>query len=611
MILVSPEKIAEYTAHGWWGTQTLWDLFVRHLRERPQAEAVVDAANRAEFAHGGPRRLTWRMLAAEVDQFCLVLLDHGIRRDDVLVVQLPNCVEQFVVYLACARLGIVVTPVPVQYREHELDHILSLTGAAAAVAFAQIGRSGHAHAAAAMFRGLQGRHSGLRTVLAWGESLPEGVVALTSTVRTELVEGHEGVDRPVLSGVEGLSPNGIASCGASPTLITAQQARLAQAERAAAVTANDVFTVCWTSGTEAAPKGVPRSHNEWLIVAPSIIEAAQIMPHARLLNPFPFVNMAGLSTAFAGWLVLGGTVVQHHPFSLPVFVQQLRDERIDYTVSPPTVLNMLLQDEALLKGIDFKRLSRIGSGSAPLSEWMVRGFAERHGVQIVNYFGSNEGAALSGSDIDIPDPALRAQYFPRAGVEGYDWRISTTRKIRTRLVDLGTGCDISQAGQPGELRFCGATIFSGYFRAPEMSRRAFDNQGFYCTGDLFEIAGDNMQYYRYVGRSKDLVIRGGMNISSEEIEGLLAACPGVREVAVVGVPDALLGEKLCACVVAAPGQVLNLQDLITFLRTEQRIAVYKLPEYLLPMDALPRNPVGKILKRALREQAKGLVKETA
>ena len=376
MILVSPEKIAEYTAPGWWGTQTLWDLFVRHLRERPQAEAVVDAANRAEFAHGTPRRLSWRQLAAEVDRFCLVLMQQDVRRDDVVVVQLPNCVEQFVVYLACARLGIVVTPVPVQYREHELDHILSLTGAAAAVAFARIGKAGHAHAAAAMFCGLQGRHSSLRTVLAWGESLPEGVVDLTSTIRTEVVEGHENLDL--------LSPNGIASCGASPALTTVQQARLAQAERSAAVTANDVFTVCWTSGTEAAPKGVPRSHNEWLIVAPSIIEAAQIMPHARLLNPFPFVNMAGLSTAFAGWLVLGGTVVQHHPFSLPVFLQQLRDEHIDYTVSPPTVLNMLLQDEALLKGIDFKRLSRIGSGSAPLSEWMVRGFAERHGVQIVN-----------------------------------------------------------------------------------------------------------------------------------------------------------------------------------------------------------------------------------
>ena len=230
----------------------------------------------------------------------------------------------------------------------------------------------------------------------------------------------------------------------------------------------------------------------------------------------------------------------------------------------------------------------------------------QHGVQLINSFGSNAGAARSGNELDIPDPALRAAFFPRAGVEGYDWSISTTRKIRTRLVDLDTGEDITVAGRPGEIRFAGPTIFSGYWRAPEVSALAFDAQGFYKTGDLFEIAGDQLQYYRYVGRSKDLVIRGGVNISSEEVENLLMACPGVREAAVVGVPDDVLGEKLCACVVLAEGQQLSLQELADFLRTEKKVAVYKLPEYLLQVPALPRNPVGKILKRELREQARAL-----
>ena len=582
MILVSQEKIAEYTRRGWWGSKTLWDLFVDRSQERGDAEAVVDASNRSEFAHGAPRRLSWLQLAAEVDRFCLLLIENKVRKDEVVVVHLPNCVEQFVVYLACARLGIVVTPVPVQYREHELEHILSLTEASAAVTFAHIGKTGAAHAAATMYGELRAQHPTLRTVLAWGDPVPAGVVRIPQVTPAE-----EGA------------------------LAEPRRQRIAQAERSAAVTANDVFSICWTSGTEAAPKGVPRSHNEWLVIAPSIIEAAQLQPHARFLNPFPFVNMSALSSAMGAWLVLGGTVIQHHPFSLPVFLQQLRDERIDYTVAPPAILNMLLQNESLLQGIDFKRLWRIGSGSAPLSEWMVRGFAEKHGVQIVNYFGSNEGAALSGSYLDIPDPALRAQFFPRAGVDGYRWSISTTRKIRTRLVDLVTDEEITQPGLPGELRFSGPTVFSGYFRAPAMSQRAFDAEGFYKSGDLFEIAGDKLQYYRYVGRSKDLVIRGGMNISSEEIEGLLAACPNVREVAVVGVPDAILGEKLCACVVATEGAQLSLADLKTFLRDTQRVAVYKLPEYILQVPSLPRNPIGKILKRELREQAKTLVPEHA
>ena len=574
MILVPQDRIDDYTARGWWGRQTLWHLFEKHLLERPDAEAVVDAPNRGEFAHGAARRLSWRDLGQEVDRLCLVLLEQGIGRDDIVLVMLPNCIEQFVVYLACLRLGVVVTPVPVQYREHELEHILSLTEARAVCTFTHIGRPGHQHHSGAMFCALRTRHVSLRTVLSWGDEALQGVVHLGN--------------------------------GAALPLEAAQQQRVVQATRDAAIDANDVVTICWTSGTEAAPKGVPRSHNEWLIVAPSIIEAALLPAHARLLNPFPLVNMSGFSSAFATWLVLGGTVVQHHPFSLPVFLQQLRGEHIDYTVAPPAILNMLLHNESLLAGIDFRRLCRIGSGSAPLAEWMVRGFAEKYGVQIINYFGSNEGAALSGSDVDIADPAMRAQFFPRAGAAGHEWRISTTRKIRTRLVDLDTGLDITRAGQAGELRFSGPTVFSGYYRAPDMTVRAFDNQGYYCTGDLFEIAGERLQYYRYVGRSKDLVIRGGMNISSEEIESLLAACPGVREVAVVGVPDTILGEKLCACVVAAPGHEVGLRSLTDYLRDEQQVAVFKLPEYILQLDTLPRNPVGKILKRELRLQARML-----
>jgi len=179
--------------------------------------------------------------------------------------------------------------------------------------------------------------------------------------------------------------------------------------------------------------------------------------------------------------------------------------------------------------------------------------------------------------------------------------------VRTRLVDLDTGEDIAQAGRVGELRFTGPTIFSGYYNAPELSARAFDEQGYYKTGDLFEIAGDRLQFYRYAGRSKDLVIRGGMNISAEEIEGLLQACPGVREVAVVGVPDDILGEKVCACIVAQEGHRIVLGDIVSYLRTEKHVAAYKLPEYLMPLVSMPRNPVGKILKTRLRAQARALL----
>jgi acyl-CoA synthetase (AMP-forming)/AMP-acid ligase II len=370
----------------------------------------------------------------------------------------------------------------------------------------------------------------------------------------------------------------------------------------AGVTAHDVVTVCWTSGTEAQPKGVPRNHNEWFIVGQSVIDAGQLQPGAQMVIPFPFVNMAGVSTSLAAWLLVGGALHHHHPFDLDVFIAQLRDNPTDYTVAAPAVLSLLLKEPGKLDGIDLGRLRRIGSGGGPVAEWLVEQFADRFGIEIVNYFGSNEGAALSSTPQDVPDHRQRSRFFPRIGVPGFEWSLSNSKKVRTRLVDLETGQDIREPGRVGELRFQGPTIFSGYFNAPELTARAFDEQGYYRTGDLFEIAGERCEFYRFAGRHKDIVIRGGMNISSEEVEGLLLAHPKVREAAVIGYPDPVLGERVCAVVAPQPGHQLSLEDLVDFLRREEKVAPFKWPERLVVVEQLPRSPLGKVLKRELRAQ---------
>ena len=562
MILAAPERIADYTARGWWGTSPIDDVFRAGVAAHPDRLAVVDPPNRADFTDGAPRRLTWAELGDEVGRLAAVLHFAGLRRDDVVAAQLPNLAEYTALYLACFRLGIIVTPVPLQFREHELNHVVSHTGARAAVTRTRIGK--HAHAA--MWLALRQHLPTLDRVLVFGGDVPDGATGLDA-----------------------------AMAGSTPI-----------ATPAPGITGNDIATICWTSGTEAQPKGVPRSHNEWLVIAPSIIESANLQPGARLLTPSPYVNMAALSVNLATWVVIGGTLVHHHPMSLPTMLQQWRDEQVDYCVLPAAVLNKLLQEPEQLAGIDFRRLRMIGSGGAPLSEWMVRGFHERFGVSIINHFGSNEGAALSSPPADIPDAAARASFYPRAGVPGFNWSVSTLAKIRTRLVDVETGADIDEVGRAGELRFKGPTIFAGYWNAPEMTARAFDDQGYYRTGDLFEIAGDSKQFYRYTGRAKDLVIRGGMNISSEEIEALVLGHPDVAEAAVVGWPDAIMGEKVCVFVAPRPGATVTLPDLVRFLKEEKRVAMYKLPEHLVLIDVLPRNPVGKILKRELRERVKAL-----
>ena len=568
MILVPQQKIDEYVAKGWWGERTLGELFLDTANRQSAAFAVADPPNLSALCGRSPRSWSWGELLQHVGRHASFFHEQGLRKDDVLIVQLPNCVDMHAIYLACALLGVIVSPVPMQYRAHELVHVAANTQAKLAITTQ---RFSHYDAAAQWVA-----HCGL---------MP----------RIEQLWAYR--DAPELPWSDDVNDLDSALAQASPWSAD----RLRDHMREIGLSAHDVLTVCWTSGTEAQPKGVPRNHNEWLIVGQSVIDAGQLQSGAQQLISFPFVNMAGVSTSLAAWLMVGGGLHHHHPFDIDVFVDQLRTHPVDYTVAAPAVLSMLLKEPEKLVGADLERLRRIGSGGGPVADWLVEQFAEKFDIEVVNYFGSNEGAALSSTPQDIPNRAHRAQYFPRFGVQGFEWSATNSKKIRTRLVDVDTEKDTTEPGRVGELRFSGPTIFSGYFNAPELTDSAFDAQGYYRTGDLFEISGDHQQYYRFAARHKDIVIRGGMNISSVEIENLLTGHPKVREAAVIGYPDPVLGERVCAVVVPQPEQTLTLPELVGFLKQDCEIAAFKLPERLLVVEQLPRNPLGKVLKRQLRE----------
>lgn len=565
MILVKSETIQAYVEKGWWSEQTIGDLFLHWANRRASELAVLDPPNQFDICGCPPQQWTWHELLGQVGRYAALLSSQGLRKDDILVMQLPNSVEQHAIYLACAMTGIVVSPIPVQYRIHEISHVMEITQAKLAITTQHVG----SFKAAQMWAEHAHLFPSLKSIWSLGQDLPAGVESL-SNLLLQTTAWH------------------------------AEQ--LKDHMQASNVTAHDVVTICWTSGTEAKSKGVPRNHNEWLIVGFTVSQAGELKEGAHLLIPFPFVNMAGVSTSLATWLLVGGTLHHHHPFDLNLFVEQLRAFPIDYSVAPPAILNLLLKEPEKMAGVNLTRLKRIGSGGGPLSEWMMTEMKNQFGIEVVNYFGSNEGAALSSTPLDMPDCGQRALYFPRMGVPQFTWKMDVAQKIQTRLVDIDTQEDITESGRLGELRFKGPTIFSGYYKSPELTHKAFDEQGFYRTGDLFEIAGDQGQYYRFAGRHKDIVIRGGMNISSEEIENLLMSHADVRDVAVIGLPDAIMGERVCAVVVPKADASLTLPQLIEHLRSVKVVAAYKWPESLVLVEELPRNPVGKVLKRELRER---------
>jgi len=558
MILTKKNRIDDFTKRGWWGEETLYSLFQDAVTSSGDQEALVDPENRADITGDAPKRLSFNEIDKTVERYASIFFEQGLRKDDIALIQLPNVVELPMVYLALSKLGIICSPIPMQYGAYEINSIIAETNPKAFISIQTFNNNAHAEQFSSAFT--------------------NGEIKLALGEIENFIDLHNY--NPVSDAYE-------------------SQQLYAQDNP---ITANDIFTICWTSGTTGTPKGVPRSHNLWLPMAKAAGYVSETEEGDTLLNPFPMINMASIGGFLFNWLLCKGKLVQHHPFDLNVFLNQIASEDVKYTIAPPAIMNMLLNNPAILDQQDLSSLRCIGCGGAPLSEWMVESFQNTYNLTVQNIFGSNEGATLLSARNEIEDPHLRAQYFPRFGVEGLDWSNPVSKLVKTKLISVETNKEINEPGQPGELLISGATVFDGYWNAPEANAEVFDEDGFFRTGDLFEISPEDTEkkFYKFCGRCKDLIIRGGMNISPEELDNLLSSHPKMLEVAVTGYDDDILGEKVGVVAVVAEGDTISLDEIIDFLKDKQ-IAKYKMPEDLRVIDVLPKNPVGKVLRRELKD----------
>jgi acyl-CoA synthetase (AMP-forming)/AMP-acid ligase II len=558
MILTEKNRIEAFTKKGWWGEDTLYSLFKDALTSCGDQEALVDPENRKDITGDLPKRLSFNEIDKTVERYASIFFEHGLRKDDIVIIQLPNIVELPMIYLALSKLGIICSPIPMQYGVYEITSIIAETQPKGFISIQSFNGNAHAEQFSSVFN---------------NNELKFALGAINNFVNLHEYSPADGSYESHQSYVQ-----------------------------ANAVTANDIFTICWTSGTTGTPKGVPRSHNLWLPMAKAAAFVSETEKGDTLLNPFPMINMASIGGFLFNWLLCKGKLIQHHPFDLNVFLNQISSEDVKYTIAPPAIMNMLLNNPAILDEQDLSSLRCIGCGGAPLSEWMVESFQNQYNLTVQNIFGSNEGATLLSARNEIEDPHLRAQYFPRFGVEALDWSNPVSKLVKTKLISVETNSEITDPGQPGELLISGATVFDGYWNAPEANAEVFDEEGFFRTGDLFEISPEDtqMKFYKFCGRCKDLIIRGGMNISPEELDNLLSSHPKLLEVAVTGYDDDILGEKVGVVAVVTEGETISLEEIIDFLKGKQ-IAKYKMPEDLRVIDILPKNPVGKVLRRELKD----------
>jgi len=342
--------------------------------------------------------------------------------------------------------------------------------------------------------------------------------------------------------------------------------------------AGDTAVLLYSSGTTGVPKGAKLTHGNLTANTLTLVESWGFSNSDVLLHALPVYHAHGLFVAIGCVLMSGSTMHYLPKFNTDQVIRTLPDCTVMMGV--PTFYTRLLADERFTADL-CNNMRLFISGSAPLLAETFNSFEQRTGQRILERYGMTETSMNASNPLDGER---------RAGSVGRALPGIALRVVDDHDAEL-------EHGQIGHLQVKGPNVFSGYWRMGRESQQEFTKDGYFRTGDLALIEPDD--YVTIVGRDKDMIITGGLNVYPREVETLLDSLPEIKESAVIGVPHPDFGEGIVAAVVAAPGCKIDAPALIEGLRSH--MAAYKLPKLLLDMDALPRNSMGKVQKNRLRD----------
>jgi acyl-CoA synthetase (AMP-forming)/AMP-acid ligase II len=362
----------------------------------------------------------------------------------------------------------------------------------------------------------------------------------------------------------------------------------------AAPARDEDFPIRWifyTSGTTADPKGARHTDATLMTSGEAMVRCFDLEPTDRIALVFPITHIGGPAW-LKGGLIMGCTLLVVEAFG-PASVAFLAHNGVTVAGAGTAFHNVYLAEQR--KQPDkplFPRVRSFPGGGAPKPPQLHYDLKkEMGGAGIIAGYGLTECPIIAMNTMQDPDDKL-------ADTEG---RVNPPGRSRIRVVTPdGRECG---PGEEGELRIFGPQLCKGYLDE-KLNAEAFDEQGFFRTGDLGQLDAEG--YVTITGRLKDIIIRNGENVSAKEVEDLIYEHPKVADCAVIGVPDPKTGERVCAVVACREGaERLQMGELVSFLKSK-RLMMQKIPERLELIDAIPRNPSGKILKRDLRERyAKG------
>jgi len=492
------------------------------------------------------RRITYGELWSEVRRFAEFLRRQGVQRGDVVTLQLPNRIEFPVVFYSLELIGAVANKISADFRAVEVEYILRFSKSRAYVCASQFKGFDYL----AMIRELRPRLPELSLVVCVDDVDASDVVSFGKVVN----------DTPEIADVD--------------------RVRMAPL---------DVMRMCFTSGTTGNPKGVLHCFNTTLTTCETFNRELAVTQREVMLDYLPVGLNWGYMTLVQAAMA-GARVVLMERFSAEGALDVIEKERVTYIPTAPASIVAMLNAPSLPRR-DLSSLRLVITGGASAAVETIKAFqaAVPH-AKLVELYGMLETGYHSFTR--LTDDPLKVN-----GTVGH-----CVEEMGLRIID-DDGSDVPH-GEVGEIAAVGPSIHLGYLDNPAANRDAFTADGWFRTGDLGQFA-DAEGNVRIAGRKKEIINRGGKKYFPREIEELLYEHPKIVQVAIVGAPDARLGEKNCLCAIVKPQATLALDEIVTFLKG--RVADYKLPEALVVMDDFPMTPTGKIRRPELVKRVAGKV----
>jgi 2,3-dihydroxybenzoate-AMP ligase len=514
------------------------------------ADVFAKYADRVAVIDRG-QSVTYAELNQHATRLALNLLEAGLQPLDRVVMQLPNVVEFAYLYFALQKIGCIPIMALPTHRFREMSQFVELSGAVACATLDQTKDFDYRD----LVRRIRDANRAMRFGIVLGDA-PEGFMSLTKLI----------------------------DC---PTHRTADELKRIK------IDPEDPALFQLSGGTTGVPKLIPRSHNDYVYNSKMAAAVTAVGPDKTLLDVLPLAHNLPLACpGLQGFLLHGGKVVLASSTRSQDVFSLIERHRVTHIAVVPALLIRLINDP-LIKKFDLSSLQVIQSGGQRLQPEVRRRTKELiPSVTVQENFGMAEGMLMF---VRLDDPEdVRMETVGRP--------VSPDDEVR--LVDDDDN-EVAP-GEVGELLARGPYTLRGYFGVPEYNARAFSSDGFYRSGDLMRRHPSGN--YMVEGRKKDLINRGGEKISAEEIENLILTHPAVQNVACVPMPDPILGERMCACVILRHDHVLTLKELVGFLMKEE-IAKHKLPERLEILADFPLSPFGKVSKKDLTERIALKLKE--